>query len=150
MRLRSNAFAITLAIALVTATGIPLSLLGFLNQPETKALSLYPTSDLGVYERQIEFEWFSSTVNVKDTDVGVSGYFSLEKFVWLELSWETDTGEHKVRLDSFPTSAVYECKRDNIEFYFCLSLHGITVRVRIPFEHRGLPTLTFAYYSPLG
>jgi|GEM_PF-4880113 len=147
--MRSSPAVIVLMIAIMSAIGISFPFLP-VEKLETRAFALNPTSELGVYEQHIEFELFCSTVDVEGVDVDISGHLNLEKFVWIELNWETDTGEHTVTLDSFPAGASYECKKDDVEFHFGLSLHGMSVRVKIPFEHRGLPTLTFAYYSPFG
>lgn len=128
-------------------TGLSFPLHG-VTEPETKTFELYPTNEFGVYEANIEFDLFSSTLNIEDVEFDVSGHFSLERFVWVELNWESDTGEHKVTLDSFPPSVSYEHKQDNVELFLRISTHSISVRVKILEQHRGFPILTFAYYAP--
>jgi len=115
---------------------------------QTQTLTLYPTGEPGIYEQHVEFEWFYSTINVENTPIDISGRFNLERFVWVELKWETETGNYTVTIDSVPISALYQCKKDNVEFSFRLLPYGVTVGVKIRGPTQGLPTLTLVYYSP--
>jgi len=114
---------------------------------QTQTLTLYPTGEPGIYEQHIEFEWFHSTIDVENTPIDISGHFNLESFVWVELNWTTNTGNHTVTINSVPISASYQCNKDNVEFSFRLLPYGITVGVKIRGPTQGLPTLKLAYYS---
>jgi len=145
---RINPIIYALIIIAMTITGFPFAPRDSAEVLETKVFQLFPTNEPGVYERSFNIELFRSTVDVEGVDVDASGYFTLQRFVWIELTWLNGRGENKVTLDSFPTKASYEYREDNIELLLQALPYGITVRVKIDGQHEDLPTLTLAYYAP--
>lgn len=146
--LKINPVTVAIITILVTVTGFSFPLHDSGRPYETQVFQLYPTNEPGLYEGYFDIQLFHSTVNVEGVEVDASGYFDLQRFVWIELEWSNGKGENKVTLNSFPTSASYRYKEDNVELFLEASLHGISVRVKIHGQHEGLPTLKFAYYLP--
>ncbi len=150
---KSSGAAIVLIIALFgSITGIvPINFsLSSEGKPtiEIGSFELYPTSDVNVYERHIEFQLFTYAFNLAGIDVNASSWFSLDKLAWLKLMWQKDGSENAIALNSLPPALSYEYKKDNIVLFLALSLTGLTARVQINEPHTNLPIVALACFSP--